>query len=202
MTLTTWLSLVAICCLGTISPGPSLAVVLRNTLRNGRAHGIVTALTHLIGVTIWAVLTIKGLGLLVTEMPLLYDAPIFAGAGYLAWLGVKAIRAGKNTDISVEGKKTPLISAARDGIVISLLNPKLAIFFIALFSQFISADMSISDQAIIVATVASIDSIWYITVAMVLTQARVLRQLEKRTGTINQLTGIVLIGLALRVVTL
>ncbi len=201
MTFTTWLSLVAVCSLGTMSPGPSLVVVLRHTLSNGRSHGILTSLAHAIGVAIWAVLTIWGLGLLVTEIPLLYTVLTYAGAGYLAWMGVKALRA-KQSAFKVEGEKSALSEAARDGLMISLLNPKLAIFFIALFSQFVSTELSIIDQLIMVATVVSIDSIWYIFVAVVLSHARVCRQLEKRSAAINQATGVVLIGLALRVVTL
>ena len=52
MTLATWFSLLAICCLGAMSPGPSLAVVLRHTISNGRAHGMVTAISHAAGVAI------------------------------------------------------------------------------------------------------------------------------------------------------
>ena len=61
MTLATWFSLLAICCLGAMSPGPSLAVVLRHTISNGRAHGMVTAISHAAGVAIWALLTVWGL---------------------------------------------------------------------------------------------------------------------------------------------
>ncbi|RDE22455.1 LysE family translocator [Motiliproteus coralliicola] len=202
MTLTVWLSLVAICCLGAMSPGPSLVVVLRHSLGNGRSHGILTSICHGTGVAIWAVLTIWGLGLLVTETPLLYTALTYAGAGYLAWMGVKALRAKQNSALQVEGKKSALAEAARDGIMISLLNPKLAIFFLALFSQFVTADQSTTDQLIMIATVFSIDTLWYIIVALIISHPRVLRSLEKRATTINRATGLVLIGLALRVVTL
>ncbi|WP_421866573.1 LysE family translocator [Motiliproteus sp.] len=202
MTLTVWLSLVAICCLGAISPGPSLVVVLRHSLGNGRSHGILTAISHGTGVAIWAVLTLWGLGLLVTETPLLYTALTYAGAGYLAWMGVKALRAKQNSALQVEGRSSSLADAARDGIMISLLNPKLAIFFIALFSQFVSADQGTTEQLIMVATVFSIDTLWYIIVALIISHPRVLRSLEKRATTINRATGLVLIGLALRVVTL
>ena len=93
MTITTWLSLVAICCLGAMSPGPSLAVVLRHTISNGRTHGIVTAVSHAAGVALWALLTIWGLALLVVEWPLVYRLLTYAGAGYLMWMGIKALRA-------------------------------------------------------------------------------------------------------------
>nr|WP_315981148.1 LysE family transporter [Aliamphritea spongicola] len=60
MSLLTWLSLVAVCCLGAMSPGPSLAVVLRHALSNSTRHAVVAALSHAIGVAMWAMLTIWG----------------------------------------------------------------------------------------------------------------------------------------------
>lgn len=202
MTLTTWLSLVAICCLGTISPGPSLAVILRHTVSNGRSHGIFAAITHAIGVAAWAMLTIWGLALLVTETPILYKLLTYAGAAYLAWMGIKAIRAATGSQLGIEKEKATLSEAARDGAMVSLLNPKLAIFFIALFSQFISADLNIFDKSVMIATVASIDIIWFIFVAVVLSHSRVINTLQKQSDNINKVSGIVLVGVALRVVTL
>ncbi|OMH39512.1 LysE family translocator [Motiliproteus sp. MSK22-1] len=202
MTLTIWLSLVAVCCIGAMSPGPSLAVVLRHTISNGRAHGIVAAITHAIGIAVWAMLTIWGLALLVTETPLFYTLITYAGAGYLAWMGVKAIRSKGSAKLNIDKDTAPLMVAARDGVLISLLNPKLAVFFIALFSQFVSADLTIVEQLIMTATVASIDSIWYIIVALALSHSNVIDKLQRQSATIDKISGIVLVGLALRVVTL
>ena len=202
MTLTIWLSLVAVCCIGAMSPGPSLAVVLRHTISNGRAHGITVAITHAVGVAVWAMLTIWGLALLVTKTPLLYTLITYAGAGYLAWMGVKAIRSKGSEQLSIDKRAAPLIEAARDGVLISLLNPKLAVFFIALFSQFVSADLTLFDQLLMMTTVASIDSIWYIVVAVALSHSNVLNKLQRQSAIIDKISGFVLVGLALRVVTL
>jgi threonine/homoserine/homoserine lactone efflux protein len=84
--------------------------------------------------------------------------------------------------------------------MISLLNPKIAIFFLALFSQFIEKDPSLTDQVIMVMTASLVDGLWYTFVAVILSHGRVLKAVQKRSQGINRATGIVFIMLALRVV--
>jgi len=202
MDLSSWLSLLAICCLGAMTPGPSLAVVLRHTLGSGRMYGIITGVSHSFGVALWAVLSILGLAIVVTQSPALYNVLTYGGAGYLLWIGIKSIRSQGGEGVAVAGQKASLFNAAKDGALISLLNPKLAIFFIALFSQFVSADMAHFDQFVIVSTVMIVDGGWYVLVAIALSHSAVLPKLNRRSVLINRVSGIVLIGLALRVVTL
>jgi len=202
MTLTTWLSLVAICCLGAMSPGPSLAVVLRHTISNGRAHGIATALSHAVGVALWALLTVWGLAVVVVEWPLMYKFLTYAGAAYLMWMGIKALRSNGAGPMNVEQVSAPISAAARDGLMVSLLNPKLAFFFIALFSQFVSAELVVTDKLIMTGTASVIDAVWYIIIAVALSHSKVLDKLQKRSATIDKISGAILIALALRVLTL
>ena len=202
MTLTTWLSLVAICCLGAMSPGPSLAVVLRHTISNGRAHGIATALSHAVGVALWALLTVWGLAVVVVEWPLMYKFLTYAGAAYLMWMGIKALRSNGAGPMNVEQVSAPISAAARDGLMVSLLNPKLAFFFIALFSQFVSSQLVVTDKLIMTGTASVIDAVWYIIIAMALSHSKVLDKLQKRSATIDKISGAILIALALRVLTL
>ncbi len=202
MTLTTWLSLVAICCLGAMSPGPSLAVVLRHTISNGRAHGMATAVSHAAGVALWALLTVWGLAVLVVEWPLMYKLLTYAGAMYLMWMGIKALRSKGTGPLQVEPIIAPMSEAARDGLMVSLLNPKLAFFFIALFSQFVSAELVMADKLIMTGTAAVIDAVWYIIVALALSQSKVLEKLQSQSATIDKISGVILLGLGLRVLTL
>jgi len=202
MTLTTWLSLVAICCLGAMSPGPSLAVVLRHTISNGRAHGMATAVSHAAGVALWALLTVWGLAILVVEWPLIYKLLTYAGAMYLMWMGIKALRSKGTGPLQVEPIIAPMSEAARDGLMVSLLNPKLAFFFIALFSQFVSAELVMADKLIMTGTAAVIDAVWYIIVALALSQSKVLEKLQSQSATIDKISGVILLGLGLRVLTL
>lgn len=202
MTLATWFSLLAICCLGAMSPGPSLAVVLRHTISNGRAHGMVTAISHAAGVAIWALLTVWGLAVLVVEWPLVYQLLTYAGALYLMWMGIKALRSKGAGPIHVDPVKAPISEAARDGLMVSLLNPKLAFFFIALFSQFVSAELVLADKLIMMGTASVIDAGWYIIVALVLSHSQVLKKLQSKSATIDKISGVILLGLAMRVLTL
>ncbi len=203
MTWMNWLSLCAICCAGAISPGPSLAVVLRHTLEGGRSHGIMAGVCHALGVGLWALVTVAGLSVLIVRFEALYQALTLAGAGYLAWLGIKALRStGMSAPDSVDGVRASTRRAGTDGFMISLLNPKLAVFFLALFSQFVSPGMSLGGQALMVATAAVIDGLWYCLVALVLSRTHMLARLARRARMIDRITGVILLLLALRVVQL
>ncbi|QEA40769.1 LysE family translocator [Pistricoccus aurantiacus] len=186
--------------MGAMSPGPSLAMVLRHTLGGGRLSGVITALTHALGVGFYALLTVWGLGTLIARNPLLFEAITWLGALYLAWLGVKALRAGRAGTLQAQGAAATPIQAARDGMLVALGNPKLILFFIALLSQFVSPGMDLVAKALIVATAMLIDGGWYVLVAMALSHSRVLPWLQRRAHWINRATGVVLLALALRVV--
>ncbi|MCD8513038.1 MAG: LysE family transporter [Nitrincola sp.] len=201
MSLMLWLSLLLICILGAMSPGPSLAVVLRQTVSNGRAHGILSGVAHASGVGLWAIATVWGLGLLVSQNPMAYQLLSYMGAAYLVWMGFNALRFAATPHLQADaGSKESYWSALRSGALISLLNPKLAVFFAALFSQFVTADQSLQTQIIMVATVTIVDGLWYVLVALLFSQAHLLTWLRRHMKRVEQLTGIVLIGLAIRVV--
>jgi len=82
------------------------------------------------------------------------------------------------------------------------LNPKLAFFFIALFSQFVSAELVLADKLIMMGTASVIDAGWYIIVALVLSHSQVLKKLQSKSATIDKISGVILLGLAMRVLTL
>lgn len=195
-----WLSLVAICAMGAMSPGPSLAMVLRHTLGGGRAPGVVAGLSHALGVGFYALLTVWGLGALIVRQPLLFQVITWGGAAYLAWLGIRALRAGRGGSLDAGGVSTTRRQAARDGVLVALGNPKLILFFIALLSQFITADMSLVAQGVIVLTAMLIDAGWYVLVALGLSHSRVLPWLQARAHWVNRATGVLLLALAARVV--
>ena len=201
MPLTLWMSLAAICAMGAMSPGPSLALVLRHTLGGGRLPGVTAGVFHALGVGFYALLTVLGLGALMARFPLVFQLVTWGGAAYLAWLGIKALQAGRAGAIQAGAAVTTTAQAAREGVLVALGNPKLILFFVALLSQFVTPEMSVTAKAIIVLTAMIIDGGWYVLVALVLSHSRVLPWLQQRAHWINRITGIMLIALALRVVT-
>ncbi|WP_447553664.1 LysE family translocator [Vreelandella sp. EE22] len=194
-----WLSLAAICAMGAMSPGPSLALVLRHTLGGGRVAGMTAALTHAVGVGVYALLTVWGLGALIARQPTLFQWLTWVGAAYLAWLGIKALRAGRAGVLSPAHMATTRSQAAREGLLVALGNPKLMLFFIALLSQFVTPDMAIGAKLIIVATAVIIDGGWYLLVALGLSHSSVLPWLQRHSHWVNRITGVLLIALACRV---
>lgn len=201
MSLMLWFSLLLICVLGAMSPGPSLAVVLRQTISNGRGHGMVAGCAHALGVGVWAMATVWGLGLLVSRHETLYQVLTWMGAAYLIWLGFNALRHAATPGLKAEqDRRESFWQAARSGALISLMNPKLAIFFTALFSQFVTADQPLSDQLLMVLTATLVDGLWYTLVALLFSQAHLLAWLRRHLKRVEQLSGVVLIALAIRVV--
>lgn len=201
MSFVLWLSLLLICVLGAMSPGPSLAVVLRQTVSNGRGHGIAAGCAHALGVAAWAAATVWGLGILVQQHETLFTLLTWSGAAYLIWLGFNALCFAATPELQAEnGTKETYWQAARSGLFISLLNPKLAVFFTALFSQFVTAGQGLEAQLIMVLTASVVDGLWYTLVALLFSQAHLLAWLRRHVKRIEQMTGVVLIGLAVRVV--
>ncbi len=197
MTIAIWLSVVSICLLGAMSPGPSLAVVLQQTLRGGRITGMVAAIAHGLGIGLYALLCISGIAVIITTSPILFTTLQWAGAAYLLWLGTKGLLA-KPRPAEVLDSIPTTSSAARDGFLVVFLNPKVAVFFIALFSQVIGNDTTLPEKLAFAATALLIDMGWYTFVAWSFSNQRWLGRLQKNVVWLERIFGVVLIALAAR----
>jgi threonine/homoserine/homoserine lactone efflux protein len=202
MELHLWLSLVVICILGALSPGPSLALVIKNTLNGGAGQGYATAISHGLGVALYAAITATGIGLLIVQSPIVFDVIKYTGAAFLLYLGIKALMSKKQNIqfANQDGRLDPSINGWRDGFLIAFLNPKLAIFFLALFSQFVDADAGWQQKVVMTATVGLIDMIWYVVIAFAMSRGPILDKLKANSHIVDRVTGSFLILLAARVV--
>jgi threonine/homoserine/homoserine lactone efflux protein len=197
-----WLSLVVICILGALSPGPSLALVIKNTVSGGQKQGYATAISHGLGVALYAAITATGIGVIIVQSPILYAIIQYAGAAFLVYLGIKSLLAKKNNlldDANNQEKKTQ-INGWRDGFLIAFLNPKLAIFFLALFSQFVDADASWIQNVVMTVTVGLIDGVWYCFVTYGISRGSIINKLRSHSHIVDRVAGSFLILLAARVV--
>jgi len=195
----TWITVASICALGAVSPGPSLAVVMRHALNGGRRNGCIAAISHSLGIGLYALLCISGLAVLITASPLLFKSFQWAGAAYLLWLGIKGLRS-KPAEPGKLAPATTGSSAGRDGFLVVFLNPKVAVFFIALFSQVIGPGTPWLERGIYVATAWFLDFAWYLLVAIMVTHPRWLGALQKHGVWIDRAFGVILILLATRLV--
>ncbi|XPF92481.1 LysE family translocator [Colwellia sp. RE-S-Sl-9] len=202
MELHLWLSFVVICLLGALSPGPSLALVIKNTVNGGVAKGYATSISHGLGVALYAAITATGVAVIIVNTPLLFTLIQYAGAAFLLYLGVKSLLSKKSELTQFEQSTVPAstINGWRDGFLIAFLNPKLAIFFIALFSQFLNSDSSEQQKVIMTLTVGTLDALWYCFVTLLLSKGNIINKLKENSHIVDKVTGCFLIALAVRVV--
>lgn len=199
MTLSTWLTVVVICALGAMSPGPSLALIVKHTAAGGRRQGILTGLAHGAGIGCYAVLSVAGIAALLVASPRLFEGLQWLGAIYLFWLGVSGLRAAHQQHPQPAQRLHQITrgSALRDGFLMALLNPKTALFFLALFSQVVSPSTSLAGKLGYAVTAMLIDMGWYSSVVWLLSRPGWLQRLERNAQRIDRIFGVILIGLAL-----
>lgn len=199
MTLANWFPLALICLMGAMSPGPSLALILRNTLQGGRRQGMATALGHGAGVGLYALLTAMGLSLLLTRTPWLFELIRYAGALFLALLGLQALLPQKPKAEATSQHATSRRRGALEGFAVAFLNPQLAIFFLALFSQFVQQQTSWAQGGLLLLTAGGIDALWYLLVAGIFSHGHLLPWLTRHQRQLQRLSGLLLLAIALRV---
>lgn len=188
--------------LAVISPGPDFAVILRNSLQYGRRPGLATAAGIASGVSVHVLYTLLGLGYILAEALWILEGMRYLGAGYLIWLGMSAFRSAKKGHRAAQYAFSPatlsLWIAFRDGAVCNALNPKTALFFIALFSQVVDPSTPMVAQVGLGLFIALAHWLWFSTVAVMLTHERFERLIGQAKGTLERLVGVCLLGLGLK----
>ena len=195
-----WAGLTLVFTLGAMSPGPSLAVVLRNTLAGGRQQGVMTGIGHGIGFGIYAFLAALGIA---TALSIHESTEIILKTGgivILVWLGyifINSAREGPRND----SQENDLIPQNRQGFIqgflIALLNPKILAWMLALYTPFIEADVDIKTLLGMGFLGMIIDGTWYVTVATVLTTGDRVLKLKSISHIIDGLMGILMFIFAL-----
>ena len=188
-----WMSF--ICVMGAISPGPSLVVVLRNTISGGRTRGVVTAIGHGIGFSIYAFIAVMGLSSVILANEQVFYLLQSAGALFLIWLAFSMIT-NKNS-LSSEKYEKNVYKGFSEGFMIAFLNPKILVFLVAIFSQFINSDITNSDRFIMAIMAGIIDTTWYVLVAAALAGTNFIESLRVNEVFINRFIGIILLILAI-----
>ena len=168
-----WLSVTLACLLGAMSPGPSLAVIVNLSLSQGRIAGLIAAVTHGLMIGLFAFATAFGLVVIVERNPLIFNAVQIAGCVFLIWMAVKLLFTTANREIvSVVTAQSSKWLAARDGLLIALVNPKIIIFFSALFSQFVDASSQLWEKTLLALIAGTVDMLWYMLMAVVISNSR------------------------------
>ncbi len=134
----TYLLFVGTCLAILLTPGPAVLYIVATSVEQGRKAGLVSALGLAAGGLVHLVAAVVGLSALLAASPGALRAVQLAGAGYLIYLGLRTLfaRGGEGDDSSAAVRR-PLARTFRDGVVVNVLNPKAALFYLAFLPQFV-----------------------------------------------------------------
>ena len=191
-----------------LTPGSTTAVVVRNALVGGRNAGLAAATGAAVGNTSHAALAGLGLALIFARWPAALTALRVSGGAYLAWLGVRSIyRVIRHPDgglrLSDAGDQSPVprphAGSFRQGLLVNLLNPAIATFYLVVVPSFIPPGTTRWSFAVLAAVHIAMAFVCHGTWAVALDQVRRIFRPPLARRLLEGATGIALIALAVRV---
>ena len=188
-----------------IIPGPDTAVVTKNVLIHGRRAGLGTSLGVSAGLSIWTIAAAIGVASLVRASEVAFTVLKLAGALYLVWLGIQALRAAGRELLDADSARAASRSALsarggfRQGFLSDLANPKIGIFFTSLLPQFVSAGHAVLLPFLVLGAIFVVMTVlWLLAYTLVAARAAQTLMRPRVRAALDRFTGVVLIGLGLR----
>ncbi|WP_405745703.1 LysE family translocator [Streptomyces sp. NBC_01525] len=207
---TSLLGFTAVAALLTVSPGPDFAVVLRTALGSGRRAALCSAFGIAAGCFVWGLAGAVGLTAMLSASEAAYGALRVAGALYLMWLGVQALRASRRNRTAPETAVPATVEDADDagtdglsplrafrtGLLTNVLNPKVGVVYLSLLPQFIPHGAPVvATTLLLVAVHAALGVLWLGTLACAVHRARAFFHRPRVGRRLDQATGGVLLAL-------
>jgi threonine/homoserine/homoserine lactone efflux protein len=183
-----------------LTPGPATATVIRTSARFGRRTALAAIAGNSLGVLLWAVLSAVGVSSLIMASQVAYDALKIGGAVVLVTLGLRSLVSARGPWVSAPGSDHPgdWRAGLRAGVLTGVANPKLAVFFVALFPQFLTRSQPVLPYALAMAlVVVAVDLVWFSAVAIAVDRASALLRPQVHAW-LERCSGAVMVALGLR----
>ena len=181
--------------LGAASPGPSLAVVARNTLSGGRGQGIACAVGHGFGFGLYATVAVFGLHTLMAQATAVFVALQVLGVVLLIYMAIDLLRPAGQGNPEAPHEPTQRTGFV-EGFLIALFNPKIALFFLAVFANVLHADMGGATLIAMASVGFVIDTGWYALIAALLSTQSATAWLRAQGRHIDYAMAAIFIALA------
>jgi threonine/homoserine/homoserine lactone efflux protein len=134
-------------------PGPSVLYIVTRSIEHGRRAGLVSVLGTHAGAIVHVAGAAFGVSALIVSSAVAFSIVKYLGAGYLVWLGVRRWRAGERVMSAADRPAVPMGNLCRQAFVVSVLNPKTAIFFLAFLPQFVDPEAgAVTVQVLVLGT--------------------------------------------------
>ena len=188
MTFFLFFQITFVCLLGAMSPGPSMIVVINNAIFKNKVNGIITALGHGLGIGIYASFAVLGIGIVIQTNLMLFNLLKIISICFLFYMGIQAILK-KN---QLEFKQNNIAESGKSffqGLSISILNPKILIWFIAIYSQFMSLNNDIYFNLWLILIASIVDALWYTLLVNLVTLKGVHDQIKRNLQFMRKIIG-------------
>lgn len=185
-----------------ISPGPDFAIICRNSLVYSRKTGIYSALGLALGILVHVTYSLVGIGLIISRSIILFSVIKLLGAAYLIYIGYKSLRAKPDTALKQQFKSKKDISkiaAVRMGFINNVLNPKVTLFFLSLFTQVINPHTPLTVQIWYGFQMFIMTFAWYASVALVMSHTMIKDKFLSVTHYVERVMGAILVALGVKV---
>ena len=187
-------------------PGPDVAVTTRNTLAGGRTRGAWTAVGITSSNAVQGLAVAAGLGALVVRSQPLFEVIRWAGVGYLAYLGVQALRsavAGRYAadELAADTGTAQRLAGWRQGFLSNITNPKVLVFYLAVLPQFLTPDSGVPTLVLLALTHAVLGLLYLLLLVAGMHRARAVLDRRRVRRALDAVTGTVLLGFGVRLAT-
>jgi threonine/homoserine/homoserine lactone efflux protein len=183
-----------------VTPGPNTLLILTNSVAGGRSAGLATVLGVETGTLVHTIASAVGISVVLANSAAAFDAMKYVGSAYLAFLGLRAFMSGGHSLPDLRETSMKPARTFRQALLTSILNPKAAMFFLALLPQFVRRDHGhVASQFIVLgATVAVIGFAFGCLLTVAASRAHAWLRHDVVARWRERLTGSVLIGLSVR----
>ncbi len=180
-----------------VVPGPAVLYIVAQSVQGGRRVGVVSALGIATGGFVHVVAAVIGLSAVLTASATAFTVVKVGGAAYLVYLGIRVLRSPPDDTIGGRRLEPTMRRVYTQGVVVNVLNPKTALFFLAFLPQFVDPDSAARPQlallgAIFIGIALTSDLVWALAAG---TAGSVLRQSRRFLSTQRWVSGSVFIGL-------
>lgn len=193
MALHLYLTFVAACAVIVIVPGPTVTLIIANSLRHGTRAGMLNIAGSQLGFACMIAIVLAGLASLINAMGAWFDYVRLAGAAYLVWLGIKLLRSSGSL-AEMQNAPKPRVGFLAQGFLVAMSNPKALLLFGALFPQFIDPASDYVPQVLLLGITAMVIAFVFDSSYAVLTGRAGVLLSQRRIRLMSRASGLCLIG--------
>jgi homoserine/homoserine lactone efflux protein len=188
-----YLAFVAACVVIVIVPGPTVTLIIANSLRHGTHAGMLNIAGSQLGFACMIAIVFAGLASLIDAVGVWFDYVRLAGAAYLVWLGIKLLRSSGSLGTTQNAPK-PRVGFFAQGFLVAMSNPKALLLFGALFPQFIDPAGDYGSQVLLLGLTAMAIALVFDSTYAILTGRAGILLSQRRIRLLSRASGLCLIG--------